>query len=362
MEKIKAFEMQAAAAQADSTTKLAGPLLNHRVQPISSSIPTNNHRTLSPLGRSLISNPISPIPNSTVVMPPSPELRSHRSRHGHSIGTHRRDGHSVPSHRLESRKGAHVLEPAHGDIILKRRTPSQTGNDEDYSTTIMSSIAQTAPHNHHRSSSRHHHRHPQHPHQQHRRRTSTSRSRVRQESTHDRRTNGQKEKSHSKKKDSNTPTETTPTNKPSSRYRWLKGRKETPTENKDEETKSKKSSKNKKKQNDDKDGVETKKKSKEKSSSSDNNRVYGVPNVSTVEETKSNVPAEETKVSNDEPNEKETQDETGEEKNIYMVPKDEENLDEQPVERRNPTKPKSSHAKLSSTDGEILDKIEEDPR
>ncbi|CAF4429330.1 unnamed protein product, partial [Rotaria magnacalcarata] len=80
--------------------------------------------------------------------------------------------------------GTHVLEPALGDIILRRRTPSQkTANDEDYSITAINSMPLPFPQGH---SHRHHHHHHNNNNNHHR--ASASRSRHRKETPHDRRT------------------------------------------------------------------------------------------------------------------------------------------------------------------------------
>ncbi len=129
---------------------------------------TTAHRTLSPAIVHLVQHPISPIP----LQQQQQSVRSSRGRHVHPV-QHHRTGTQGPILSQESRKGAHVLEPAHGDIILKRRTPSQkTVNDEDYSITAISSMTMTASQGHHH---RHHHR------------TSASRSRHRQEMIYDKR-------------------------------------------------------------------------------------------------------------------------------------------------------------------------------
>jgi hypothetical protein len=243
----------------------------------------------------------------------------------------------------ESRKGAHVLEPAHGDIILKRRTSSQkTVNDEDYSVTQISSMALSTSQSH-----RHHHHH----------RTSASRSRHRRDTAYDKHTPSTNENLSHKQKET-----TTSSVKSSTRRRWLKGRKETPIETpiqgtKQEipSTKSNKNHKNKNK-NTEQEKSDAKKASnsinKEKSSS-DNNRVYGVPNTNGNEQIKTASPS---KI------EEECQSDNINHPNTNMSPKEEDMNQSKgcdtPIQRR--TNKKHHQQKLSSTDGDILSKIDED--
>jgi hypothetical protein len=352
LEKIKAFEMQAAAAQAESAIKLGG--LNHRMQTVTSSVQSAAHRTLSPVVVHPIQQPISPTP----VQQQQQTIRSNRGHHVHPV-QHRRDASHGPIIGHESRKGAHVLEPAHGDIILKRRTPSQkTVNDEDYSITAISSVAATISQGHHQRG-----RQPQHHH-----RTSLSRSRHRQEMTYDKRAPSNHENPTHKHQQK--PKRTiTPSSKSSTRRRWLKGRKDPPTvtpvqSDKQEipNVKSNKSSKNKKKT------IEQEKTNGKKGkSSSDNNRVYGVPNTDVSEQTKIESPPPpvapkiDEKVGSDP-----ERDNTN--TNTYMAPKEVELSHNKEVEtvivttiQRRSSK-KHHQQKLSSTDGEILSKVDENTR
>jgi hypothetical protein len=244
LEKIKAFEMQAAAAQAESATKLVSSI-NHRIQSAA-------HRTLSP----------------GIVHPLTPLLMQQQSirRCVHPV-QQRHDGTQGPIVGHESRKGAHVLEPAHGDIILKRRTSSQkTANDEDYSITAISSMPLTSSHGRHRS---------------HHQRTSASRSRHRPEIVHEKRAPSSHEHVSHKHQQKQKVT-TTPSAKSSTRRRWLKGRKETvieiPTQGDKQEVPVVKSTKTSKNKNTKQEKLESKKtlipvKKGKLSLSSDNNRV-----------------------------------------------------------------------------------------
>ena len=257
LEKIKAFEMQAAAAQAESAMKIG--VMNHRMQSVTASIQSAAHRTLSPG----IIHPISPI-----IIQQQQSTRSSRGRYVPSVhqpqdGT----GHAT-------RKAAHVLEPAHGDVILKRRTPSQkTVNDEDYSITQISSMPLTAPQEDHQ----HHHR------------TSGSRSRHRQEITYDKRASSSNNEILSHKNQQKQKDIPTPSAKSSTRRRWLKGRKETSNQGDKQEIqiiKSSKTSKNKKKntEQDKPDSKKTLNSIHKEKLSSDNNRVYGVPNANVIDQ------------------------------------------------------------------------------
>jgi hypothetical protein len=336
LEKIKAFEMQAAAAQAESALKLG--VINHRMQTGTASIQSAAHRTLSPAIIHPIQQTISPASAQQQQQQP---IRSSRGRYVHPV-QQCRDGTHVSIPGQESRKGAHVLEPAHGDVILKRRTPSQKAvNDEDYSITAISSMALTASQGHHRS-----HHHPHHH------RTSASRSRHRQEQTHDKRASSKTEinshKHQQKQKGTITPSAKTPT-----RRRWLKGRKEipieTPTQDDTQEVpviKSSKSNRNKKKNTEQISSPIIK-----ETPSSDNNRVYGVPNPNINEQNESDP-------------EKNHLDNT----NTYTSPKDEDISQSKEYDTVIPTtiqrrsSKKHHQQKLSSTDGEILSKVDEDTR
>lgn len=247
LEKIKAFEMQAAAAQAESALK--SNTINHRLQ----TLPFTLHRTLSPN----VVHPISP----NLIRQFSP-VRSSRARHIHPMQPLRPNPYeSIIT--TESRKGAaHVLQAIHGDVILKRRTSSQkTTPEEDYSITAINSMPKTV------SNGTTHHRHSHHP----QRRTSKSRSKHGQEVVYVTRKHSSKSKR-----------TTTPSNKSSFRRRWLIGRKSTPpTEgsipiDKQEKlaNKSQKTLKVKKKN------------SVREKVSSDNNRVYGVPTSDVKEHSK----------------------------------------------------------------------------
>jgi hypothetical protein len=350
--------MQAAAAQAESAIKLAG--INHRMQAVASSIQSAAHRTLSPAIRHPIQHPISPIPAQQQA------IRSSRGRYVHPV-QHRRDDTHVPIIGHESRKGAHVLEPAHGDIILKRRTPSQkTVNDEDYSITAITSMAMTASQgNHHRN-----HHHQYHP------RTSGSRSRHRQEMICDKRPSSNHE-AISHKHQPKPKRATTPSAKSSTRRHWLKGRKETPVETpvqSDKQdiliTKSNKSSKNKKK-NTEQEKTDSKKVSTKKGkSSSDNNRVYGVPTTDVSEQTKieSSSLLQQPPSKIEEEGEYDPEQDNNDNTNTYMSPKEVELSRSKECETvitrtiQRQSSRQHHQQKLSSTDGEILSKVDEDTR
>jgi hypothetical protein len=348
LEKIKAFEMQAAAAQAGFATKLvSSSSMNNRMQ-------SATHRTLSPT----MTHPISPI-----VMQHNPHqqyIRSHRNRHIHPAQQHHRDDKLGPIAGRQSRKGAHVLEPAHGDIILKRRTPSQKAvNDEDYTITAMSSMALTAPQGHH-----------------HRHQTSVSRSRHRQEMVHDKRTSNHNENVHKKHQQKQKEPRTSSSTKTNTRRRWLKGHKETPTETVTENikqdvsaTKSKKNTKNKKKNNE-QEKLELTKKStspipKGKTPpSADNNCVYGVPNTIVNEQSKFETTSSQLPSPIEEENESDREEKNFANKKRHMSPKEEDITQSKEcnttVERR-PSKAKY-YQKISNTDGEILTKVDDDNR
>ena len=375
LEKIKAFEMQAAAAQAESAAKLGGSSggINTRMQSTTSSVQSSTHRTLSPTMMHPLQHQISPM----AMQHDSQQqyIRSHRNRYVHPA-QHRRDGNLGPIAGRESRKGAHVLEPAHGDIILKRRTPSQkTVNDEDYSMTAASSMAITASQGHHPRQHHYHHR------------TSASRSRPRPESVHDKRPSNHHENVHKKHQQKQKEPITASSTKTSTRRRWLKGRKETPTETITESvkqdtlnSKSNKNNKNKKKniekeKEKEKEKVESTKKvttpvskGKTVSPSSDNNRVYGVPNTPVNEQTKFETTLSQPPSRIEEENESDREEKNIEMKKKQMSPKDEDlsqgkeyNTIVAPTVEQRPNKIKYQQ-KLSSTDGEILSKVEDDTR
>ncbi|CAF0937452.1 unnamed protein product [Adineta ricciae] len=371
LEKIKAFEMQAAAAaQAESATKInATNGIHHRLQPIAPSFPTSPQRTLSPSTRSPLQQSVSPIR-----MPHEMQQqynRAHRSRNIHPA-QQRRDGNFGPLTTRESRKGAHVLEPAHGDIILKRRTPSQkTANDDDYTITAMSSLAHTisqGQHAHHRQQHHHH-------------RTGTSRSRHRQEVVHDKRASSQNRKKHQSKTKESSLSATTKTN---GRHRWLKGLKDSAIEGGKSEkvkqdaavNKSKKPSKTKKKADEKEKTQSTKKvtspltKGKSSSTALDNNRVYGVPSSIVIEQTKSESTTPQLPDRIDEENESDREEKHIDIKNSQKTSKGpEKDLNSpgdisvvSPATEARPTKPKILKKLSSATDGEIGSKVDDETR
>ena len=386
LEKIKAFELQAAAAaQADSTPKLGRDpgihsVIPNRVQPITSSIPSAAQRALSPNRSHSIQHPISSpqlmhydLSSASQQQQQQQYIRNHRSRYAHSGQQHRDGSHLRSMMGHESRKGAHVLEPAHGDIILKRRTPSQkTMNDDDYSMTIMSSMALSPSQGHHH---RHHHSHYH--------RSSVSRSRHRQEAGHERRSSSHhahKKEHHKQKESAKTAAAatTTATNKTSSRRGWLKGRKETSnaetTETSKQDSTTTKSKKNKKnKKNDDKDKSDSTKKAtspdpKDKSATTvENNRVYGVPNTTCNEQTKSEAISSaqaSSHIDDDDENDTDRDEKNTEIKKLETpLEEEEEELEEQeqPVVEKRINQAKA-HPKLPSTEGEILSKVEDETR
>ena len=275
LEKIKAFEMQAAAAQAKSITKLNGT--NHRMLSMTSSFQsTTCHRSnpaaICPLQQAIS---LAALQNSQ-----EKPIRFSRAHYVHSV-RQRSDSTQDPNTGHKSRKGVHVLEPAHGDIILKRRTPSQkTVNDEDYSMTAVSSLALTTSQNHCRNNhlpSRHHHHH--------RHRTNGSHSRHRQEMTYERRTTSKNETTSHKHQQKQKGT-SIPLAKSSTYRRCPKGQKEIFTEDSipDEKqqlsvTKSNQTSLNKKKpaEHEKADSKKATASNIKGRASSDNSRVYGVP-------------------------------------------------------------------------------------
>ncbi|UJR10384.1 hypothetical protein I4U23_014589 [Adineta vaga] len=339
LEKIKAFEMQAAAAaQADSIPKLNG--INYRMQ----SIQSVAQRTLSPTTIHPVQQIISPIQIQEQSLYPN------RSRYAHTI--HQRQDNSQALMRShESRKGTHILEPACGDIILKRRTPSQkTANDEEYSATVLSSMPLSASQGHRR------HQNYSHYHNQ-RHRSSVSRSRHRQEITYDKRTPS-RHGSHSRKHQSKQKGTITPSAKSSStRRRWLKGRKETPveppsTQGTNQDIANNSSNKTKKKTIEQtKSDVKkvTKSLGKEKLSS-DNNRVYGVPNPNFTEQTKIEEEHERDRI----------------DKINSFIPIKEDDINQsqvcETVIEQQQLNQKQHQQKLSSTDEDILDKGNEHPQ
>ncbi|CAF3390997.1 unnamed protein product [Rotaria sp. Silwood1] len=362
LEKIKAFEMQAAAAQAVSGSKLGG--MNYRIQHVTSSFqPTTHHRS-SPAIVHPMQHAISPIP---IQHQKQQTNRSGRGRFVHSVQQQPDDNHeSIPGHK--SRKGAHVLEPAHGDIILKRRTPSQTGaNDEDYSITAISSMPLPAPQSHHRNNNHHHHYHH---------RTSASRSRQRQEAIYDKRAASKNENS-SHKNHQKTKGTTTSSGKLSTRRRWLKGRKEGPAEASNQGdkqqstiTKSNKINTNKKK-NMEQEKINSKKTSTNNNKEkllSDNNRVYGVPNTNIIEQTKIESPPLQTSIKHEEKNESDSKKDTINNTNTFISLK-QDNINQikecdtiiPMTIQRKPSK-KYHQQKLSGLDEGILNQVDDDNR
>ncbi|CAF0847591.1 unnamed protein product [Adineta ricciae] len=323
LEKIKAFEMQAAAAaQAESIPRLNG--INYRMQTLQAVA----QRTLSPATIHPIQQVVSPIQIQEQSLYPNQQYRD--DLHG-----------LMPGHK--SRKGAHVLEPAHGDIILKRRPPSQkAGNEDEYSGIAISSMALTASQGQHRN--HHHHR-----------RSSVSRSRHRQEIAYDKRTSSRHE-SHSRRHSSKQKGTSTPSAKLSTRHRWLKGRKETPVETPSRQgtnpdIANNRSNKTKKKTVEhEKVYVKKATKTVEKEKSpSDNNRVYGVPNASVIEHAK----IEEQLV-------REHVDRTS----TLIAIKDDDTSQNRACDIVIQQRHTKNHQqqKLSSTDGDILNKVDENPR
>ncbi|CAF1012835.1 unnamed protein product [Rotaria sordida] len=366
LEKIKAFEMQAAAAQAESVGKLSS--INHRIQTVTSSFqPTTHHRSspaiVHPMQHAMSSIPIQYQKQQTI--------HSSRGRYVPSVQQQQQqpDDNHGPILGHKSRKGAHVLEPAHGDIILKRRTPSQKDtNDEDYSMTAISSIQLPTPQNHHRN--HHHHNHYHH-------RTSASRSRQRQDVIYDKHAPNKNENISHKNQQKSKGTITS-SGKLSTRRRWLKGRKETSAETTSNQvdkqqsstTKSNKTNTNKKK-NIEQEKINSKKTSttnnKEKLSS-DNNRVYGVPNTNINEQTKNESSSLQTSLKNEEKNESDPKKDTINNTNTFISLK-QDNMNQAkecdtitPITiQRQPSK-KYRQQKLSSIDGEILTKVDDDNR
>jgi hypothetical protein len=384
LEKIRAFELQAAAAQAESTSKQINNGIQQRTQPTTPTIQSSNHRLLNSNDKHSTQHSISPMLGQQEQRQHTQlsNTRSHRGRHIHPAPCHR-EGSTTAGANHGSRNGVHVLEPVHGDIILKRRTPSQrTVNDENCSTTMMSSVPISISHGNRRQHSRH--REEQ---QQHHRRTNTSHSRHRQEPTNDRRKPTEKDKSHhkseSKAKNSIVNDPSTTTGKTSSRYRWLKGRKETSTNTKVADAKqdelattSKKTNKQTKKSID-----ETVKKSTKTSSRTmisneidlplNNNHVCSASTIETdgnvnYKIVSSHLPVKTIpEISNQQQHEDESTvrkiiDRTSDNDKLHADRFDETAIKTN-VERRT-NKIKQNHPKLSSTDGDILDKVDDDNR
>ena len=367
LEKIKAFEMQAAAVQAELTPKLNRGLhnhniINHRPQIIASPIQSRAYRALSPIVPRPVQHPISPQPMQNEPLQQQQHyVRSHRSRHVHPT-QRRRDDHVEPTVGHVSRKGAHVLEPAHGDVILKRRTPSQKAvNDEDYSMTMMSSMALTTSQGHRQ----HHHHHS---------RASASRSRHRADPLDEKRSSSHHEQVH--KKSTRKQKETNPSsssNKTSgTRCRWLMGRKENSTDtNKQDSTKvkSNKTDQNKKKTNEKEKRDSSKKVTSpdskgKRASTPDQNRVYDVPRPVTDEPIKCEPVPPQPPSRIDEENESDR-----EENPNHDVPVHDETEKVVPTEECEPivlverrTIKIKGHQTLPSIDGEIQSKVEDETR
>lgn len=357
--------MQAAAAQADTTLKLGGtPGLNNRTHIMASPIQSIAQRALSPPVTYSLQQSISPMPMQ--YESPQQYNRSHRSRQIHP--THGYHDFSVgPMVGRQSRKGSHVLEPAVGDIILRRATPSQqTANDEDYSMTLMSSMALPLSQGHSYRQQQHHRHHHHH-------RTSVSRSRHRKETPHERRASSVHEhvskKSQQKQKQKQKEKETKPStsSKTSTRHRWLKVHKDTPTEKEHEDNKKdtstskfSKLNKSKKKNNNEQEKSESKDQVKASTTndkvSSDNNRVYGVPNTN-IEATSPQSPSriDEENESDREKDEKLEYDASTIQEEISENKQFEINIERQSSN----TEP---NVKSSAIDGENLSKVEDDNR
>ncbi|CAF3352517.1 unnamed protein product [Rotaria socialis] len=366
LEKIKAFEMQAAAAQAESGGKLSG--VNYRIQSVASSIQSATQHRLSPAVVHPIKNEISPIPMQYQKQEP---VRSSRGRYVHPV-QQQPCVNPDPTIGHKSGKGAHVLEPAHGDIILKRRTPSQkTANDEDYSITAISSMAHTA------SQLQLHHRNPAHHTYHHR--TSISRSRNRQDVIYEK---------HTANKNDNVPYKcqhkskerATPSSKLSTHRRWLKGRKGTPTETPNQvdkkqisTIKSNKASATKKK-NSEQEQSNAKSVSttiNQEKFAADNNRVYGVPSTIVSEQTKNELPSLQTSLKLEEKNETVPKKDTFNETNAFIsLQQENANQIKQcdtgvlPMKIQRRSSRSSHHQKLSSIDieGEMISKIDDNNR
>lgn len=261
------------------------------MQSVTSSIQSATQHRLSPAVVHPIKSAVSPLP---VQNQKQPSIRVSRGRHVHPM-QQQPSGNYDSTADQKSRKGAHVLEPAHGDIILKRRTPSQkTANDEDCSITAITSVPLTASQAHHRTSAHHNYYHH---------RKSASRSRHRHDAVYEKRPVSKNEhsshKHHHKSKE-----RATTSGKSSTHRRWLKGRKGATTEasnqgeNKQSSTKqSDKTNTSKKKKNDEQEKHSSKKTSKSVTKEkvvADNNRVYGVPSTNADEPTKTESPLQTT--------------------------------------------------------------------
>ncbi|CAF1197311.1 unnamed protein product [Rotaria magnacalcarata] len=364
LEKIKAFEMQAAAAQAESGGKLSG--VNYRIQSVASSIQSATQHRLSPAIVHPMKNEISP---SSVQYQKQQPVRSSRGRYVHPV-QQQPCVNPDPTIGHKPGKGAHVLEPAHGDIILKRRTPSQkTANDEDYSITAISSMAHTASQLHHRNPAHHIYHH----------RTSVSRSRNRQDVIYEK---------HTANKNDNVPHKhqhkskerATPSGKVSTHRRWLKGRKGTPTEMPNQADKKQTSTIKSNKAN-----VTTKKNSEQEKSkaknvsttinqekvAADNNRVYGVPSTIVSEQTKNELPSLQTSLKLEEKNETDPKKDTFNETNAFIsLQQENKNQIKEcdtgvlPMKIQRRSSRSSHHQKLSSIDieGEMISKIDDNNR
>jgi len=226
LEKIKAFEMQAAAAAAKAESVIKSNTFTHRT-PI---VPSMTHRTLSPI----IIHPISSI----------------RTRHIHPIQqSHHNTYETIVNNEL--------LDDVHDDILLQQRPLSQkTLPEEDYSMTIVSAKTKTGSQDSHHHRRRHHHHHRRNNNHHHHR-TNASHSKQRREKIYD------------------APKHSSKSNKSSSRRRWLKGRKHGSTEGLNQIDKQEQSVN------------KSTKISKAKVNPTDNNCVYGVPKTELNEQLKS---------------------------------------------------------------------------
>ena len=293
----------AAAAQAESTTRspASSTTVNHRMQPVIMSMQSAAHRTLSPA----IVHRLSPMP-----MPSGPSSRGQARQ--------------APTDH-PAKKAADFLEHTHGDIILKRRTPSQpTIHDEDYSITAISSGDP--------------------------RQTSASRSRHR----HEKRPSSKNDPHAQKQKHA-----TAPASKSAPRRRWLKGRKEATPEAPNQHPQEKQdvpATKSKPK----KTAVEGKKKS------SENHRPHVLATANEEEQGKKESARAPLRI----PDEREFRSDEEERPlmNKYISLKDDDASEIRRAEMIMAATPlqrsmrKAQQQKLSSTDGEILSKVDEDTR
>lgn len=360
LEKIKAFEMQAAAVQAELTPKLTRSnnvnIIPNRMQMGASPIQARAaHRALSPAMPRPIPHPISPQPMHYEPAQQQQYIRAHRSRHVHPV-QRRRDDHADVMPGRVSRKGAHVLEPAHGDVILKRRTPSQKTADDDYSMTVMSSMALTTSQGH------------RHPHS----RASASRSRHRPDPLNDKRSASHHDQVHKKQSNKQKePTASSSSNKTSSRCRWLMGRKDNSTDAGKQDSSKAKS--NKKKTNDKEQRDSSKKVASPDSKGKreltpDENRVYDVPKPIINEQIQSEPVSPQPPSRIDEENESDREEKPNENQPTDALPENEQEkippsqeCETTIVVERRVIKVKP-HPTLPSIDGENPSKVEDETR